>query len=665
MILKNIYKRKDFVKQYEFLGGNEGGTGSGNGFANNAALQETLLGQILDGMFKSISWLWRKSKENFVINRLKARLSNELLRGVILYCFENNINILTGKKIDSVEKGEGEDKSQDQAVKTGQEEDQTDEQDSVQDQSVQAGQEEVEDNPAEIRAVNAGEEQKALPEHKDDFEIIKKDIQNIDKYSMDDIEDLSRLNVAMRLELAKRLFGIKIDVTKVVEINNIEDFEDKINDMLSFLKSNVPNYDKMKDIQKKNVRNIYMNYIISKNMLNKVKQKATTESYKLNEEFESAPMSDPRAGSDPKSKKLSTNVTVSSILTKKDKEKYKEHDEEIKANISEINLAEIEKKIDELQSKTEVSKYVNPENLKTIELTADNLFLPSKTSLYKKPEVGEKSLEKQKLQNNWNKEISKIYASFSDIMNISYVDIRKEYRTELEKKVGPKVINERDKFIHYTNTNKAVDSLVKYKILDPKKVKFSELKGLYSYFSFTCKNLSYISTMSSIISITTKEPDCYLLKINNTFSSIDFDEQKFESNFKLFKNQFAMKPTYNVYFLFRNPKISSATYTNKMLLFNEDPVNKKLYLCKFKEGDSIIESVDIEDNIDDEKIKNWIVPIKIDDMRLFDVSKGRMKPELKKIFNFDADYSSPFITPPFYDRLSDKIIEIKNKMKTD
>ncbi len=65
MELKNIHNRKDFIKVNEIFGGTEGGVGARDGFANNTKLKDTLLGKLLNGLFKGISWLWRKSQRKF------------------------------------------------------------------------------------------------------------------------------------------------------------------------------------------------------------------------------------------------------------------------------------------------------------------------------------------------------------------------------------------------------------------------------------------------------------------------------------------------------------------------------------------------------------------------------------------------------------------------
>ena len=79
MELKNIHNRKEFVKIYELIGGTSGGVGDKDGFANNASLKDTLLGKLVNGIFRGIGWLWRKSKES----PLK---------------FENDYFVLYGKK---------------------------------------------------------------------------------------------------------------------------------------------------------------------------------------------------------------------------------------------------------------------------------------------------------------------------------------------------------------------------------------------------------------------------------------------------------------------------------------------------------------------------------------------------------------------------------------
>lgn len=123
MKLKNIHNRQDFYKINEFFGNTEGGVGDKDGFANNAKLKDTMLGKLLNGIFKGIGWLWRKSKENFIINRLIASLVNELMRGIILFCFDNNISLTEGKqekpeeKIHSNEDGEDYEKFNDDPEK--------------------------------------------------------------------------------------------------------------------------------------------------------------------------------------------------------------------------------------------------------------------------------------------------------------------------------------------------------------------------------------------------------------------------------------------------------------------------------------------------------------------------------------------------------------------
>jgi hypothetical protein len=114
MKLKNIHTRKDFIKTNEIFGQTGGGVSNNDGFANDSKLKDTYLGSLINGMFKGIGWLWRKSKENFVINKLIAQLINEIMRGIILFCFDNDISLTEGKQADEnsdIKGAEGEDSS--------------------------------------------------------------------------------------------------------------------------------------------------------------------------------------------------------------------------------------------------------------------------------------------------------------------------------------------------------------------------------------------------------------------------------------------------------------------------------------------------------------------------------------------------------------------------
>lgn len=118
MNLKNIYNRKDYLKLNEFLGGSEGGVGAKDGFANNTKLKDSMIGKLFNGTFKGIGWLYRKTKEFFAINKLNAQLVNELMRGVILFCFANNLDLKTGKKLDDEELKNDEKEEDKETIKT-------------------------------------------------------------------------------------------------------------------------------------------------------------------------------------------------------------------------------------------------------------------------------------------------------------------------------------------------------------------------------------------------------------------------------------------------------------------------------------------------------------------------------------------------------------------
>jgi len=647
MKLTNIHDRKNFIKINE----GKGGAGADDGFANNLALKDTYLGALINGLFSGISWLWRKSKEYFVINRLIAKVINELLRGVIIYCFINNINLQSGKQEAAAgqisdETGESTD---DETDVVGEED--LDELDNSEEEP-EVEEPEVEEPAVEEPAVEEPKIEPVKPET--EFEKISKDIPA--EYN----------TTTPSPELIKQLIKINndIDVNNIVKIPEYEILE---NEMYEFLKQHVAIYDKLSPEEQKKIQNIYINCMTIKNLSSKV---PVLES--LNEEnfFSAAKknvssaglvkpkMDSPEAGKVGLGKAIAlkggASANIGDILTKRDKEKYKEHKDQFGLNVNSINLAEIEKIVEEKKDQTKVSSLVNPENLKTIQLTAQELFVTT----------GEKQdAEKTKLKIKWNKELSKVYASFSSIMNIHDVDIRVEFRTDLADKLRPSVKTNVGSLTYMKKTNQIVDDLVSNKVLEEES-NFSNLKGHPTYFSFTCKDTFYISSMSSIYKFTTDTSDGFLLKIENTFSSIDFKKNQYISNLDEFKNEFSQEGR-DVYFLFRSPKRQKdPNKKNYMLLINVDTKTNKLYLCKFKQGGGVHISMDVEsDALSDEEVHKWVNPINIDKMRLF---TQPLSTDLQTKLKFTVDYSKNYV-PTFYNntKLKGLLIDVKNRIKKD
>lgn len=733
MKLNNLKTRKEFILNEDIAGG-KGGVGGTPGFANNLLLQDTYLGILLDGMFRGISRLWRKSKENFVINKLLARLTNELLRGVILYCFANNINIGSAQAEAQAEAQTGDEQGEGQAeAQTGEEdqEDQTkkgialgqgkpeeeqqpkkalepgkkpeepkkvskeeyietggnfiaalnkfktDETIDKKKQNLETG---IKRNDAEVvkkylvdlfmtiesdevkkrillnmseeqrnnllsylpeeerskynfgdqvqdaqyvqvtddektKGLPSGKSPKALSPHVNEFQAIKNDI----------TEDL----VNPTRETIKKVFGFPFDPNRVANIKNIEQYEQVVTNLYTYLKNNIDKYSKLKNVaQKEKMKLLYMNYEISKNILSKIKQKQQAANESLNEDFVTAkPISDPRAGADPSAKKISTNVTVGQLLTKRDREKYKEHADEMKLNLNDLNLAKIEKEVEKRKAQDEVSKFVNPENLKTIQLTADQLFLPHRPGLYKKAEVGEKSVEKQKLQNNWNKELSKVYASFSNLMTVSNVDIRKDYMNNLnnDPKINKNAKNDAEKFGKEKKIATVYNELENKDILEKKQVTITDLKkGQFGFISFIGYNSNksksdiFFAVINKVIRIGSNYD---LLRVATTFREVDVENGVYENNFDVFKKYYTYdggdKDHIEYYILSKNLNIGrDKNRTNYIVILNYNTTTKELSVLKKDQGDTVILPVKITDSI--EKKERYSFKIETYEFKLID-----------------------------------------------
>lgn len=657
MKLKNIHNRKDFVKAYELFGGTEGGVGAKDGFANNLALKDTVLGKLINGMFKGISWLWRKSKENFVINKLIAKLTNELLRGVILYSFDKNINLQTGE-ITKTEENPEENPAEEQPTEEPYEE------------PTEEPVEEPTEEPTEKPTEEPVEEPTKEPEEpiEVNFEPIKKDVEKVyGKLDLDNLND----NIK---KTAKIPIDIKAD-NPVVDYDDGE-YNNIVKNMYDFLKTNVKGYESMTDDQKERVKIIYMNYQIIKNLKDKVK--AQNESYSINEEnivnttakkvastgLVKPKLDNPEAGKVGVGKsiamKAGANANVGDILTKRDRDKYRETKaDDYKIDINSINLAEIEKIVEKESDQDKVSAQVNPENLKMIQLTAQELFLPPKS------EKAAGGTEKTALQLRWNKELTRIYASFTRIMNIHDVDIRGEYRNELESKVSTKV---QDYSKRTTGQENAARLGVHFNdvLEENTDIKFSDLNGKFALLSFYCKESYYNAAVNHVITITKDFKSIkllYLLKISNTFGKMENDKPT--SNFEKFKKEFtAGHADRNVYFLFMNPALKPG-YSSSVMVLNEDAKTNELYIFyRNSVNKDLIEPFKNLDISSGKLDKKFLWSINFDSLRLF---KLNLNDDWKKYFNYDKDIN--FIvgkTPEFYknNEIKEKFKEIATKTRT-
>lgn len=650
MELKNIHSRQDFNKIYEFIGGDKGGVGEKDGFANNAKLKDTMLGKLVNGMFKGISWLWRKSKEFFVINKLIAKLTNELLRGVIVYCFANNIDLQTGQR-----------SAEEPAKETGEE-------------PAEEPSEEPAEEPAQVPAQEEQQDDKKL-------EPIRIGVEKI--YAGFDPANPK----TEELKFAEVPIEFKSD-NPIINYNDNE-YNEITKNMYEFLSANVDGYDSMEPEQQERINKIYINYKIIKDYLKDKKpaQESTQETEptqeepaqdvkesRLNEEniintmqkktdssgLVKPKLDNPEAGKVGVGKSIALKAggaaTVGDILTKRDRDKYsKEHSKDFDIDINAINLAEIEKEVDKSGDQAKVSAQVNPENLKMIELTAKELFLPS----------GKEGADtgSSALQLRWNKELTRVYASFTRIMNIPDVDIRGEYKNELASRVSNKVDNYKGQLSGQENAAKIIERF--QDILEEGKANFSQLNGYFAFLSFYCHEEYYSAAVNHVLQITKDFKSIkplYLLRISNTFGKMEGEELK--ENFVKFQKEFtAGHPTRVVYFLFIDPRLREGFDIANLIILNEDTKTKELFIFyRDSARADLIENFEKVDITSGKLDKKYLWRIKIDSLKLF---KLDMVDENKKKFKFYQDYLTGK-TPDFYKNATfkDKLKEIITKMKT-
>ena len=576
MELKNLHSRKDFIKIYEFGSNSAGGIGANDGFANNAKLKDTYLGKLINGFFSGIGWLWRKSKENYLINRLSANLINELMRGVILFCFDNNINIKTGKKQGQAEAGEGESKN-----------------------SNVEGKAKVEELPKldlspminDVNGINLSnfDPDDLTPEVKD---LLKKEKINIDFDMYNDID------------------------TEDIEPSKYQNLEKNLHD---FLQDNIKNYNSFKDDDKIKFKLIYINFRLINNLTEKLEQHedavVTAESLLIEDNLirnvgqnlahssgsVRVKPEESQAGKVGLGKsiamKAGVSANVGNILTPRDRKQFADteslfddeeesedkkikKDNEFKLDIHDVNLAEIETTVQSMKGDAlvRVSNRVNVENLKLIQLSAKELFY-------------DKDGNNKKSQLNWDKEVTKIYAGFTRIMDISKVDIREtNFGSELGGKVETDAKNYSGMLGNEKKVNTVADDLGK--LISQNETKLSNLNGDWSFYSFSYNGTLYLGSIAPVDGV---KNDFYLFMITNTFI-IDDTTKKVTSNKKQFDSIFRMSTgggippgdTVNIYFLLKKeanfPTGSSKTKKNTIAVLNNHINHSKgiddIYLCK-------------------------------------------------------------------------------------
>lgn len=671
MKLKNIHNRKDYLNKLNEIigfGGTSGGVGDRDGFANNAKLKDTMLGGLINGIFKGIGWLWRKTKEKFVISKLKAQLINELMRGVILFCFDNNIDLKNGsipgeQKIKGEELGEGEEHEggdvgegkkelgleelkieipkleeeiktlsgetitmeNDIATGTYSDEEKAEKQKQLDEKKSQLSEkikilDEYKEKLKNLEEAAAKTEQQS----KDPFFILQNatktkynfdpngenpiesepDEMNTDEYITvpyfkEGFKNFDRNKILFNEDKFKIKKGGTIgnititnidketneaiyETDKRVKIQELYPFtypslkamSDKLED---FIKEYGDKYNTMSDEDKEKLEVIYMNRELINSMRNyskkiksveKVSESLITEENliksvgkKLTQSAGTAKFKpdEPAAGKVGLGKSISmkaggVTATVGDILTSRDRKRFSEREDDFKMDIHDVDLAGIETTVDKLQKeqpdadvKLKVSTYVNPYNLKAIQLSADQLLAPIET------EGGTKTQENLKLR--WNKEVAKINASFTNIMDIEKVNIAKsDYGDNLNnKRVEDRTKDLSDGIGDEKKAAKVVSDLSKS--MNDKKISSPDMKdGLWCYYNFT-----YDKNYNTTIAPVGREfSNLILLNITSCFESVDveskqvIEDSQFGKVFKSSRSDVGKVPKkINVYFLMK------------------------------------------------------------------------------------------------------------------
>jgi len=668
MNLKNIYNRKDYLKLNEFLGGSEGGVGAKDGFANNTKLKDSMIGKLFNGTFKGIGWLYRKTKEFFAINKLNAQLVNELMRGVVLFCFANNLDLKTGKKLDDEELKNDEKEEDKETIKT--EEPITAESeknyntmskkvDSIcknkynfnpeaKDFSSPLKDTKIIPYPTYVETINEKDYDPELICIGDKFRIIN---------SNGKLEDITISNINTKENIVtyyvgennKEIFpknGKGIPISSLLP-SNFAGFDNITKTCDNFLRKNIIGYDDMSDDDKVRLETVFMHY----KLIKKLNSKTTTasaikenlnvilSSYSIiNEAISRVKLDDPQAG---KTTTPSITLTVKDILTKRDREKFKDNDD-LNIPLRNINLAEIEKFVEEKdkvdrKTKSIVSSYVNIYNLKTIQLSADQLMVSRKNV---------DSVENNKLKLKWNKTVSKTNASFSGIMDMSTLDIT---NSNIGGDVDiSKVKSEADKVVNSTK-NQIEDAKISSKLplIDDKFANYTSMQkesNSWCYYSFKYNDKFFKVAISPYQD---KFDDYGLVRITTAFTDVDETKHTVIPDDDFFSEFLTMnvdEPDFkkgtpvqkNIYFMFKYnalfPASNDSKIKSKVLVFNEFIMRDgKTYLfLKMKGGGNLTVNIP---NISNLNMKDYIYSFDlVINNRHFNLSK--LDQTWKKSLNF-------------------------------
>ena len=547
----NILTRDEFKKLNEILVGEKGGPHDTRGFANDAKWKETLIGKLINGIFSPIGKLMKKGYDNFIINKLTAKLINEFLRGVFLFSVDKKIDLTSGKMTAGGEQSgttagtagaldsQYDTSSGVTSGTTGTTSGLSGKTAAVSEEILEINglktPEEVQERKAELEKSLREDLNKRYSDAKGNFrfherkyseEKIEKNKEPIkkllDKYAAqmkeylddikhckemialcdkrlaemagkgttDDQEYINRLKAAIgdfdptkpyqsetidnfidyptfeskfhpldvNMIMKKEYYALYKDgVRSEVVVEDVIPSRDEVsvkyqgkvenvkvtrllpisfpdftilNTMRSFLVKQSKQYGGLDEESKKLILNTTKEYLIInaiRNKLHKLGLETVNESLSEATVHQKVGMKrldkEPEAGVVGAGRKVAlavgTSPTVGDVLTTRDKKKIKEEADVENIKIKDVNLAEISKTMKGMSTgnkervtdgRVEASKYVNPYNLKMIALVADHHINKS----------GTPNLD---FKNKWQKAVTRVNATFEDLLDIPSVDI--------------------------------------------------------------------------------------------------------------------------------------------------------------------------------------------------------------------------------------------------
>ena len=321
---------------------------------------------------------------------------------------------------------------------------------------------------------------------------------------------------------------IKCEYLRSKSFPNYNEIKNKI---LKYLSKNADSYSNMSEEDQKKIEKVYMSYKYIENLVKKrtlefgVSESLEYDDYYLITEADDAAIKEEPVinqektssnvvptGSGVKTKpdearagqKATTiplmKATVKDILTRRDRDKYKDKSEQFTIKVNEINLAEIEKTIENIERsgtttvKTDVSKMVNPYNLRVIQLTIDKLMIPKESKDGVATAVSDPNLKIK-----WKKKLDGTYAAFYKIMDTKYINdiLEKASLSDIDDTLSNKLNKSFNNINEQTNALNVASHLPAQ---SKEAVNIGTIKtnGYWCYYNFLYDKKSYNSIITPV-----------------------------------------------------------------------------------------------------------------------------------------------------------------------